>query len=298
MIREIGGFMCRLQTWGILFFAATISACGGGGGGSNSVAPTVAITEDLVQSTVLSQIDVTAIDIAAAILLDEFAYSYEDQITDGVSVTASFDKTYECLEGGEYRISGNVSDEYDPSSGDFVEVFYQACKDGFSEKNGRITADVIRYGLLGFTIQFEAYQFSVTSDYEDYSIDGDLTISGPEIFYYGLDEYSVYSGKLTVADGFDKYTFEDFVFDFEYLSEGISYSINGGFSSPYIGGRVLIATEEAIEDQFGLMSGRIVVTGTGASSVRLIYQPSGYLIIEEDFDGNGEYVFYTEVMYY
>lgn len=209
----------------VVISTMALTACGGGGGSGSANVPTAAqvvITEDNseeVASEVVSAVQgaegvseiTTDLPIGSQIqssgiklpqvpeIISQSLKSVDLQNLSSLNlpVGVSVNETVPC-DSGNLSISGNVSSDYDLSSGDSLNVRANSCNQDGSTINGNISIDVLSYSDSYSKMNVSYSNFSMS--YSDY-YDGNVSVQIPSLngsaeiwgdMYYGdIDQMNV-----------------------------------------------------------------------------------------------------------
>jgi hypothetical protein len=317
--------MRLLKPWFFLISTPILLVgCGGGDGGSDSSttlnATPVAITasngqtiagqtvdtfEDVANSQSASTELVTGVGVSEGgsfSLLNtiqklaghELFPTFKDAVT-GLSITVN------CSGGG--TASGNLSgNDNDLDEGDVLTYTLSNCSEEGVVLNGSI---VFSFNTLqgdfenkstdwAMVISFQADSFSAIGDNQNYTLDGDFTLSVSYVQSSGISTVSIQGSQLTYIESTDIAQLSNFVLTVtEDRAIPSNYTVNYNFTytGSDIGGRVIADT---IQDFVGLgenppESGKAKITGANGSNVVIEATGAGMVKLSIDANGDGDF---------
>jgi hypothetical protein len=183
------------------------------------------------------------------------------------------------------------------SAGDILTANFQHCQD---------TSTLAVNGLVTITLTGtpSAEQFSASASFQSvavvyggitYTINGAVALSEVDTSTVSSSTFTIGSPGLTVAIASASYddsiTFDSgFVAASTFLAGTSSLTVTGSFVSQSIGGRVTIATPQALIEQPGDLEprqGQVLVTGAGGSTLLATVLNTTQVQLQVDANGDG-----------
>ena len=210
--------------------------------------------------------------------------------------------TESCIPSGTMTLSGEIADPLTPTltAGDFFDITYAMCDDGFSVIDGALFYEVDAFngdfvaGTYSLTMTATFTDFQVAADTDTLVSNGDLTVSIDTLQFPQVEAEA--SGNSLTIDGNASRTEMTNFTSLHSQNTGLdpspyTQSSSGTLDSTLLAGVVSYSTPTEFEgfDADYPSAGVFVVTGSNNSSARLTAIDSVNVVIEIDTDGDGSF---------